>query len=210
MDTRPAPIPIRLRDSPVISSLQARFVPATAFTFRWHFPAVSACCYRLHNLVWLEAPRERLRGVPAIFGIVVDGVFHTEEIVVKPMSTTGSCRPGLVALILRYLSYRRRRLFAGSVTLVVLRRRGARTPLPGPRCGSMRLHKSDKRTVHDSGSETGMAAEHHEPEAPAHPSDKNPEREQQSASADNPKNVGRGHPQRPADDIALLATRGEG
>jgi hypothetical protein len=55
-----------------------------------------------------------------------------------------------------------------------------------------------------------MAAEHHEPEAPAHPSDKNPERKQQSARADNPKNVCRGHPQRPADDIALLAARGEG
>jgi hypothetical protein len=55
-----------------------------------------------------------------------------------------------------------------------------------------------------------MAAEHYEPEAPARPSDKNPEREQQSASADNPKNVGSNHPQRPADDIALLATRGEG
>jgi hypothetical protein len=36
----PDPIRTRLRDSPVISSLQAGFVPATAFTFRWHFPAV--------------------------------------------------------------------------------------------------------------------------------------------------------------------------
>jgi hypothetical protein len=55
-----------------------------------------------------------------------------------------------------------------------------------------------------------MAAEHHEPEAPALPSDKHPERKQQSASAGSLKNICRAHLQRPADDIALLATRGEG
>jgi hypothetical protein len=54
-----------------------------------------------------------------------------------------------------------------------------------------------------------MTAEHHEPKAPALTGDKNAERQQQGTSADNAKNVCRAQPQRPADDIALLASRGE-
>jgi tetratricopeptide (TPR) repeat protein len=40
-------------DIPAKSSLQARFVrvSAIAFTFRWYFPAISACWHRFHNLV---------------------------------------------------------------------------------------------------------------------------------------------------------------
>ena len=50
----------------------------------------------------------------------------------------------------------------------------------------------DKRTKHDASSYTGMAAEHHEADAPALLSDEDAERQQQCASAGNAKDVGRG------------------
>ena len=50
-----------------------------------------------------------------------------------------------------------------------------------------------------------MAAERHEAKAPALPTDKNAERKQQGAGAGNAQDVCSGQPQRPADDIALLA-----
>ena len=77
-----------------------------------------------------------------------------------------------------------------------------------PRAGS-RPHKSDKGTIHQPGSQTGMTAEHHQPKAPAMLGDKHAERKQQRAGAGNTKGVSCGRPQRPADDIALLAGRGE-
>jgi hypothetical protein len=73
----------------------------------------------------------------------------------------------------------------------------------------MRPRKTDKRAIDDNRSQAGMTAEHHEPKAPALTGDKNAERQQQGTSADNAKNVCRAQPQRPADDIALLASRGE-
>jgi hypothetical protein len=73
----------------------------------------------------------------------------------------------------------------------------------------MRPHESDKHAIHEAGSQTGMAAEHHEPKAPAVLRDEDAERRQQSANAGNAKAVCRGRPQRSAEYIALLATRGE-
>ena len=54
-----------------------------------------------------------------------------------------------------------------------------------------------------------MTAEHHEAKAPALFGDKKAECQQQGASTGNAEGIGRGRPQGPADDIALLATRGK-
>lgn len=77
-----------------------------------------------------------------------------------------------------------------------------------PRTGLL-PHKSDKRAIHQPGSQAGVTAEHYQPKAPAIFGNEGAERKQQGAGAGNAKGVCCGRPQRPADDIALLATRGE-
>lgn len=54
-----------------------------------------------------------------------------------------------------------------------------------------------------------MPAEHHETKAPSILRNEDAERKQESARADYAKDDCRARPQRPADDIALLATRCE-
>lgn len=107
-------------------------------------------------------------------------------------------RPFLASLITKRIPSTSSDGAGASIILSTSRRAGSQSSPP------------DQRTKHDGGSHRGVTAEHHEAHAPALCGHEDAERQQQHPCTGSPKSIGRHPRQRLAENIALLAVRGEG
>lgn len=106
-------------------------------------------------------------------------------------------RPFLASLITKRIPSTSSDGAGASIILSTSRRAGSQSSPP------------DQRTKHDGGSHHGMTAEHHEAHAPALCGHEDAERQQQHPCTGSAKSIGRHPRQRRAENIALLAVRGE-
>ncbi|MEY9593363.1 hypothetical protein ABIA06_005654 [Bradyrhizobium yuanmingense] len=106
-------------------------------------------------------------------------------------------RPFLASLITKRIPSTSSDGADASIILSTSRRAGSQSSPP------------DQRTKHDGGSHRGVTTEHHEAHAPALCGHEDAERQQQHPCTGSPKSIGRHPRQRLAENIALLAVRGE-